>query len=51
LVALGLGFSDPWHIPDTDSNGKRIEALASQNRKVLLMDANTPAAQALLNSS
>ena len=51
LITLGLGFeNDPWHIPDTDSGGNWIEALASQNRKVLLMDANSPVAQAILDS-
>lgn len=40
LVPLGLGFSDPWHIADTDDSGKYIEELASQNRKVLIVDVN-----------
>jgi len=51
LITRGLAFDDPWHIPDTDSRGKRIEALASQNRKVVLMDADSPETKAILEIS
>lgn len=36
---LGLGYRDPWHIDDLDASGRQIEALARQNRKVLILDA------------
>jgi len=51
LLTRGLGYDDPWHIPDRDSGGRMVEKLASQNRKVVLMDAGSPAAKAILNSS
>jgi outer membrane protein OmpA-like peptidoglycan-associated protein len=51
LIAQGLGFEDPWHISDMDSDGKYIEKLAAQNRKVVLMGADTPAAKAILATS
>ena len=51
LITLGLGFDDPWHVPDTDSGGNLIEKLASQNRKVVLMAADSEAAKSLLDKS
>jgi len=49
LITLGLGFDDPWHIADTDSKGYLTEHLASQNRKVVLMAADSPEALAILD--
>lgn len=44
LITMGLGSSDPWHI-----FGVGVESpLASQNRKVVLLDHKTEAAQELL---
>ncbi len=40
LVPIGLGYEDPWHKSDLDNAGKQIEEIASQNRKVLIMDVN-----------
>lgn len=40
LIPMGLGFEDPWHINDLDDNGRQIESLACQNRKVLIVDVN-----------
>ncbi|MDR1464752.1 MAG: OmpA family protein [Oscillospiraceae bacterium] len=51
IVTMGLGFDDPWHIPDTDTNGNWIEALAAQNRKVVLMDAASQGAKDILHPS
>jgi len=48
LVTCGLGFDDPWHIPDTDRRGRLVENLASQNRKVLLMAADSESAKDIL---
>ena len=41
LIPMGLGFEEPWHIDDLDENGRQIEALACQNRKVLVVDINS----------
>ena len=51
LLTRGLGYDDPWHIPDRDSGGRMVEKLASQNRKVVLMDADNPAARDIINST
>lgn len=40
LIPMGLGFDDPWHVPDLDEAGRQIEELARQNRKVLIVDVN-----------
>lgn len=40
LIPMGLGYEDPWHKSDLDSAGKQIEEIASQNRKVLIIDVN-----------
>jgi len=48
IKAIGLGYSDPWHIPDTRDDGTLIESIASQNRKVVLMDASSYEAQSIL---
>jgi outer membrane protein OmpA-like peptidoglycan-associated protein len=48
IKAIGLGYSDPWHIPDTRDDGTLIESIASQNRKVVLMDASSSEAQSIL---
>lgn len=44
LSTLGLGCGDPWHIWNAGTQGE----LAAQNRKVVLLDANTQLAQSLL---
>lgn len=41
MEVIGLGFSDPWHIPDLGDNGLQIEEFAKQNRKVLIIDKNS----------
>lgn len=41
MICVGIGPNDPWHIIDTDSNGKLIEHLAEQNRKVLIIDTHS----------
>jgi outer membrane protein OmpA-like peptidoglycan-associated protein len=48
IKAIGLGFNDPWHIPDTSADGTLIESIAAQNRKVVLMDASSAEAQSIL---
>lgn len=47
LICIGMGDQDPWHIDDRDSNGRLIESLASQNRKVILMDTKSDAAKSV----
>ena len=51
LITLGLGFDNPWHIGDADSDGILIEKLASQNRKVVLMAADSETAKLLIDKS
>lgn len=41
LVAVGMGCSDPWHIYEVGYEGP----LAAQNRKVVLLDLSSEAAQ------
>ena len=47
LICIGMGDQDPWHIDDCDGSGRLIESLASQNRKVILMDTESDAAKAV----
>jgi len=51
LITRGLGFDDPWHVADTDFGGNLIEKLASQNRKVVLLSADSAEAKKLLDNS
>ena len=46
ILTLGLGCRDPWHIAGAGSDG----ALAAQNRKVVLLSADSPEALSLLGS-
>lgn len=48
IKTVGLGDNDPWHIPDQNSDGTYIETYASQNRKVVLLDATSSEAQSIL---
>ena len=45
ICVLGMGPSDPWHIPGA---GTGTDEMASQNRKVVLLDLDSDAARALL---
>lgn len=45
LIAVGMGSDDPWHI----SKAGLDSAAASANRKVVLLDASTEQAAAILN--
>ena len=44
---IGLGYDHKYHIPDIDSNGQQ-NANAAENRSVILFDANSEEAGALL---
>lgn len=52
LLTIGLGFeADPFvRGKDRDANGKFIESEGAKNRRVIVMDANDPIAQELLQS-
>ena len=45
IRTLGMGPSDPWHIPGA---GTGTDRMASQNRKVVMLDMNSEIAQNLL---
>ena len=45
LKTLGMGAGDPWHISGAGTDGK----LASENRKVVLLDMNSQQAKEILN--
>jgi len=45
IITTGLGCEDPWHIYDVGYDGP----LAAQNRKVVLISADTPEAKDILN--
>jgi hypothetical protein len=47
ITAKGLGFSDPWHLPDI-LNGKLIESVATRNRKVVLLNASSEEAKKII---
>lgn len=47
VLTIGMGNEDPWHIYGAGTNG----TLASQNRKVVLLDAGTETAAQLLQAS
>lgn len=51
LTTIGLGFeADPFvRGQDRDANGKFVESEGAKNRRVIVMDANDPIAQQLLN--
>ncbi len=44
ITTIGMGASDPWHIPNAGYDG----AAASANRKVVLLDARSATAQTIL---
>lgn len=46
ILTIGMGNSDPWHISDVGTDGN----LAAQNRKVVLLDANSSIAKNILNT-
>lgn len=41
MIPMGLGFEDPWHEFDLDSNGNQIENIAKNNRKVIILDTKS----------
>lgn len=45
ITAIGLGSADPWHIPNVGFDGP----LAAQNRKVVLVSADSPDFQSIMN--
>lgn len=45
IAVLGMGNSDPWHIPGVGTEGD----MAAQNRKVVLLDAESETAKAIVN--
>lgn len=47
FTCVGLGADDPWHIPDLDEKGRLVEECASRNRKVVLLDVDSPDAEFL----
>ena len=51
LLTIGLGFeADPFvRGNDRDANGKFVETEGAKNRRVVVLDANDPIAQRLLN--
>jgi len=41
-------FSDPWHLLDIDPDGRLIEELARQNRKMVFLDRISPEVKDIL---
>ena len=50
IHSLGCGWSSSLYIPDRDAQGELDEAIAPQNRMVQLVDFNSPAAAAIMDS-
>ncbi len=44
IITIGMGGTDPWHIYNVGTSGE----LAAQNRKVVLIDADSTIAQELI---
>ena len=44
IKAIGLGNADPWHIEGVGTTGP----LAAQNRKVVIIDADSPLGRDLI---
>lgn len=44
ITTIGMGSSDPWHVPNAGYEG----AVASANRKVVLLDSRSSTAQLIL---
>lgn len=47
ITTIGMGSSDPWHIPNAGYDG----AAASANRKVVLLDARSATAKTILEQA
>ncbi len=47
MIPIGLGFEDPWHEDDIDQNGRQIEKIAKNNRKVIIIDTKSEEATRL----
>lgn len=47
ITTIGMGASDPWHIPNAGYDG----AAASANRKVVLLDARSATAKTILEQA
>ncbi len=47
MIPIGLGFEDPWHEDDVDQNGRQIEKIAKNNRKVIIIDTKSEEATRL----
>lgn len=45
IDCIGMGAQDPWHVEDMDASGNLIEEKAAKNRKVVVMDVNSPDAE------
>ena len=47
MLVYGLGFNDPWHQNDVETDGTWKEEAAVLNRKVLVIDVNSAEAKKL----
>lgn len=50
MVAVGMGNQAPWHLDDLDADGRQIEAIAQQNRCVVVLDTQDPEYANAVNS-
>ena len=48
FATIAMGCTDPWHLEDL-SNGVLIEEMASKNRKVIILDAESEEAKLVEN--
>jgi flagellar motor protein MotB len=48
IKTLGVGYSNIWHVPDTNPDGTLNEVVAAQNRAVILLDEASTQAQSIL---
>lgn len=49
IRCVGLGYVNPYHVPDLDASGGLIEVEAAKNRSVIAMDLNSESAGELLS--
>lgn len=49
ITVVGTGFENPFYQNDIDKNGNLVEEIAVQNRKVVLINKDTPVSKEILD--
>lgn len=51
IRTVGLADTDTWHVNDLGADGRLVEEYARLNRKVMLLEPNSPEAQTIMDST